>query len=255
MIGLAKPIGLHRKWAVVVCPRDGAGAIPARLARILKRFLATELKPIMPVPVPHFLLYAEASLGGANRPRWKFILQSVGGDDRLTAADIEPATRASRLELLAVVRGLEALDQPSRVTLLTRSRYVSRGLRRELSQWRERSWRWERFGQCVPIRDHDLWQRIDRALEFHQVECCAWHGDTEGAMPSARRGHVTAREHGHSEQWPWHPIPDAAPALVLVERYRSRRRRWSLVGTLSRLRQCVLTPFSAIWRPAFTRAA
>ena len=66
---------------------------------------------------------------------------------------------------------------PSRVTLLTRSRYVRRGIRRELNQWRERRWRWERFGKLVPIRDHDLWQRVDRALQFHQVECCAWSDD------------------------------------------------------------------------------
>ena len=74
----------------------------------------------------------------AARPRWKFVLQSVGGDEQLSAADAEPNIRRSRLELLAVVRGLEALDRPSRVTLLTGSRYVSRGIRRQLNQWRER---------------------------------------------------------------------------------------------------------------------
>ena len=100
------------------------------------------------------------------------MLQPIGGDQFLVAADVEPGTRGNRLELLAVVRGLEALEQPSRVTLLTRSRYVNRGIRRGLSQWRERKWRWERFGQLVPIRDRDLWQRVDRALEFHRVECC-----------------------------------------------------------------------------------
>ena len=89
---------------------------------------------------PHFVLYAEASVDGASQPMWKFVLQAVGDDDHFTAADSEPFTRASRLELLAVVRGLEALEQPSRVTLLTRSRYVRRGIRRELNQWREQRW-------------------------------------------------------------------------------------------------------------------
>jgi ribonuclease HI len=248
---LAPEVGRRR------LPVGRSRAIDRELARILRRSLAAEPKPIMPVQSPHFLLYAEASVGGHSRPRWKFVLQSIGGDDRLTAADIEPETRPSRLELLAVVRGLEALDQPSRVTLLTRSRYVRRGLRRELGHWRERRWSWERFGKLVPIRDHDLWQRVDRALEFHQVECCAWHGDDSlGAMPTAWRGHVASPGHGHSEQRPWHPSSDSAPALLLVERRRPhRRRRWSLSGTLNRLRQGVFTPFSAIWRPAFTRAA
>jgi len=242
MIGLLKPIGLHRKWAVVVCPWDGAGRKRESQALAMRTTLAADPEPIMPLQDPHFLLYAEASAGDHRRARWKFVLQSVGGDDRFTAADAEPQTRASRLELLAVVRGLEALDQPSRVTLLTRSRYVSRGLRRELAHWRERRWHWERFGQLVPIRDHDLWQRIDRALNFHQVECCAWDGDE--AMWTAT---ATAAERASPEQ---------EPALLLVRRRDTHRRlRWSLAGTLGRLGQAVLTPFSAIWRPAFTRAA
>jgi ribonuclease HI len=206
---------------------------------------------------PHFLLYAEATRRGHGRPRWKFVLQSLAGDEQLAAADTEPGARPSRLELLAVVRGLEALDQPSRVTLLTRSRYISRGLRRELNHWRDHGWRWERFGQFVPIRDHDLWQRVDRALQFHQVECCAL-GDTaatQRAMPTAWRGHVIASKHGHSEQWPWHASQDTSPALLVVERRPRHRRRWSLAGMLSKLQQGVLTPFSAICRPAFTRAA
>jgi ribonuclease HI len=195
----------------------------------------------MPAEEPHFLLYAAASARGSHQPRWKFVLQSVGGDDRLTAADTEPQTRPSRLELLAVVRGLEALDQPSRVTLLTRSRYVSRGLRRELNHWREEHWRWERFGKLVPIRDHDLWQRVDRALQFHQLECCAWQGDEAPASAD-----LTATEVASPEQ---------QPALLVVRRRAAPRRRWSLAGPLSKLRQGVLIPFLAIWRPAFTRAA
>ena len=114
----------------------------------------------------HFLLYTEATRSEDSTPRWKFVLQSVGGDEQLSADDSELNSRTSRLELLAVVRGLEAIDRPARVTLLTGSRYVSRGIRRQLSQWREDNWQWERFGELVPIRDHDLWQRVDRALQY-----------------------------------------------------------------------------------------
>ncbi|MEX2310101.1 MAG: RNase H family protein [Pirellulales bacterium] len=193
----------------------------------------------MPAPSPHFVLFSDASVSGDRRPRWKFVLQSVGGDDRFVAADTEPETRATRLELLAVVRGLEALDQPSRVTLVTRSRYVRRGIRRELNHWRDRRWRWERFGQLVPIRDHDLWQRVDRALEFHQVDCCGWESDDVASPLPAEA-----------------PLASDEPALLVVRRPAPHRsRRWSLAGTLNRLRHGVLSPLSAIWRPAFTRAA
>jgi len=98
------------------------------------------------------------------------VLESADGANRLEAADQERAS-SERLELLALVRGLEALDQPSKVTLVTSSRYVSRGIRFGLTQWRDNGWHWERFGQMSPIKDHDLWQRVDQALQFHEVEC------------------------------------------------------------------------------------
>ena len=81
---------------------------------------------------PHFVLFSEASRRceaqrGEKAKGWRFILQTANGEGRFVASDVEPGTGGERLELLAVVRGLEALDQPSRVTLVTRSRYVSRG--------------------------------------------------------------------------------------------------------------------------------
>jgi len=72
---------------------------------------------------------------------------------------------------LAVVRGLEALSQPSRVTLLTGSRYLRHGLDSGISQWRENDWQWERYGRMAPVKNSDLWQRLDRLLNIHALEC------------------------------------------------------------------------------------
>ena len=126
----------------------------------------------MKVPAPHFLLYSQTQPGPqeSSRGQWRFVLESADGTARLEAADEEPAT-GQRLELLAIVRGLEALDQPSRVTLVTGSRYVNRGIRFGLAQWREDGWQWERYGEMSPIKDHDLWRRVDQALQYHVVEC------------------------------------------------------------------------------------
>jgi hypothetical protein len=99
------------------------------------------------------------------------VLRTADGSGRLVVDDVEPNTQGERLELLAVVRGLESLEQPSTVTLLTRSNYVREGIRYGVSEWRENGWRWENFGRMVPVKNADLWQRIDRALEFHKVEC------------------------------------------------------------------------------------
>ena len=127
---------------------------------------------------PHFLLFSEASQDRCPLPTWRFVLQNVESQRRFSAADSEPCDCNERLELLAVVRGLEALDGPSRVTLVTKSRYVSRGIKKGLAEWRANGWKWERFGRIVPVRDCDLWQRVDRALQFHDVNCQAWQFET-----------------------------------------------------------------------------
>jgi ribonuclease HI len=244
LVGLWNPAGLHRTWAVVSFRplwSTGQSWRLFRLAHVPRIGMVTQAYS------PHYLLYSEASGSTGRTGRWRFVLQTVTGEDQFSASDSEPQTRSSRLELLAVVRGLEALDQPSRVTLVTRSRYVARGIRRELNHWRERRWRWERFGQLVPIRDHDLWQRIDRALQFHEVNCARWGFDSAPYAPSIR------------------PIGSGAEAAgvetpLLTVRSRSARpgrriRRWPIIRALNSLRDGVLAPFSAVLRPAFTRAA
>jgi ribonuclease HI len=127
----------------------------------------------MNVPAPHFLLVAQARVASGERVlagRWRFELRTSDGQACLAAEDDEPETSAERLELLAIVRGLEALDEPSRVTLVSAGRSISRGLRHGLAQWRESDWQWERYGQLAPVKNGDLWQRIDRAMTFHTVE-------------------------------------------------------------------------------------
>src|SRR5262245_65821886 len=128
----------------------------------------------MNVPAPHFHLYAEAAQAAdaidSNASRWRFVLRLPGGDTSLEAADEEPEATPQRLELLAVVRGLESLSQPSRVTLLTGSRYLRRGLDFGIPQWRENDWQWGRYGRMAPVKNSDLWQRLDRLLAIHELE-------------------------------------------------------------------------------------
>src|SRR5262249_34080598 len=102
---------------------------------------------------------------------WKFVVQSSDGRRLMEIEDAEPAIQGDRLELLAVVRGLEALDQPSQVTLLTGSSYVSRGLSYGMEDWRGNNWQWESHGKMVPVKNGDLWRRLDRALRVHSVRC------------------------------------------------------------------------------------
>jgi hypothetical protein len=133
----------------------------------------------MQAPAPHYLLLTDSIVRTCQSQEWRFVLQATSGGERVVASDTEGEADGVRLALLAVVRGLEALDGPSRVTLVVANRTVRRGIRRDLAQWRERGWQWERFGQMVPIRDLDLWQRVDRALAIHQVDCFAWDADEQ----------------------------------------------------------------------------
>jgi ribonuclease HI len=152
----------------------------------------------MSTPIPQYILYSDAlsgrDTGGHPGGVWHFALEAVDGTHVVEAHEREPdpSTWGERLELLSVVRGLEALDEPARVTLITSSRYVRRGLRYGLEEWRRNGWYWERFGKLVPVKNQDLWQRVDRALRYHEVRCRYWrldaaHGEG-GAVAGAGPG-------------------------------------------------------------------
>lgn len=147
----------------------------------------------------HFLLFCEASIDSREN-LWRFVLEDVNGRRRLAASDDEPEACRERLELLAVVRGLEAIDGPAEVTLFTKSRYVNRGLKRGLAEWRMNAWRWERFGKLIPVRDHDLWQRVDRALQFHTVKCRLWRFEDAESWESSEWDGAPARPESRSGQ-------------------------------------------------------
>ena len=151
---------------------------------MLPRVTQSEGIAIMRPSRPHFLLFSEARrvdkslCAQEHAGSWRFRLESLDGNSALAAADSEPGLTTERLDLLAVVRGLEALDQPSRVTLVTRSKYVSRGIRFGLEAWRDSSWEWEHFGRMQPVPNADLWRRVEGALQIHQVNCRSWQFET-----------------------------------------------------------------------------
>ena len=142
----------------------------------------------MTAPKPHYLLFCDGNVSangensGSQRGRWRFVLEDLVSGERIEATDQEIACAPDRSALVAVLRGLEALEQPSRVTLVTTSRYVTRGLQYGLSEWRDNDYSWEHFGAVQPIRNADIWKRIDRALAYHQVQC-RWMAQEGTAEP------------------------------------------------------------------------
>ena len=106
----------------------------------------------------------------------------------------EPATTNNRMELMAVIAALEALKRPSKVLLSVDSRYVQDGVQSWMPRWKRNGWR---TAAKAPVKNQDLWQRLDRALASHQVQW-QWikghsgHPDNERADQLANRG-VPAR--------------------------------------------------------------
>lgn len=132
----------------------------------------------MPKLTPHFLLLTETNHEFADSHRggrWRFVLEPMNCDhDRIEVSERETDVWGERLQLLSVVRGVEALEQPSKLTLITGSSYVGKRIRKGFEGWIENDWRWESFGVLKPVKDADLWKRIHAAMQIHSIECRLW---------------------------------------------------------------------------------
>lgn len=81
----------------------------------------------------------------------------------------EANTTNNRMELLAAISSLEALNQCCDVSLFTDSQYVRRGMTEWLANWKAKGWK---TASRKPVKNADLWKRLDAACQRHQV---AWH--------------------------------------------------------------------------------
>ena len=127
--------------------------------------------------LPHFLLLTETHCDPHDRAaggRWRFVLDSMSTDQRTEVSEVEPDVWGERLELLSVVRGVEALEQPSKLTLISSSAYVSKRIRHGFDSWIQNEWRWENFGLLKAVKDVDLWKRVHAATKIHSIECRLW---------------------------------------------------------------------------------
>ena len=81
----------------------------------------------------------------------------------------EPNTTNNRMELMAAIAAFEALNRPCRVDLHTDSQYLRNGIMSWINNWKRNGWR---TSDKKPVKNVDLWQRLDAALKPHQVR---WH--------------------------------------------------------------------------------
>lgn len=78
----------------------------------------------------------------------------------------EAETTNNRMELMAAIQGLESLTRPCRVRLTTDSQYVQKGIQEWLANWKRRGWK---TAARKPVKNVDLWQRLDRATTGHEI--------------------------------------------------------------------------------------
>ena len=113
-------------------------------------------------------IYTDGACRGNPGPGgWAALLVSGAHEREISGA--EALTTNNRMELLAVIRALEALKRPVRGRVYTDSQYVRRGITEWLPAWKARGWR---TAGRAPVKNQDLWQRLEQLSAAHQLE---WH--------------------------------------------------------------------------------
>ncbi len=134
-------------------------------------------------------LYADGACRGNPGPGgWGVLLRASGRERTLHGG--EASTTNNRMELTAVIRGLEALKRPCRVQLYTDSQYVQKGITQWIHDWKRRGWR---TADKKPVKNVELWQQLDavagrHSVSWHWVKGHAGHDGNERADALANRG-------------------------------------------------------------------
>ncbi len=108
-----------------------------------------------------------ACKGNPGPGGWGALLRYRGKERELWGG--EPETTNNRMELMAAIRALEALRRPCRVELTTDSRYLQKGVTEWMANWKRRGWK---TAGKQPVKNIDLWKRLDEAMRRHHIE---WH--------------------------------------------------------------------------------
>ncbi|MDX1710835.1 MAG: ribonuclease HI [Rhodovibrionaceae bacterium] len=117
---------------------------------------------------PEVEIFTDGACSGNPGPGgWGAVLRAGRHEKEISGG--EAATTNNRMELMAAIAALEALKRPSRVHLTTDSNYLRDGIMKWIHAWRRNGWK---TSDKKPVKNRDLWERLDAALGRHQVE---WH--------------------------------------------------------------------------------
>ena len=108
-----------------------------------------------------------ACRGNPGPGGWAALLRY--GDAEKLVSGAAPETTNNRMELQAAISALEQLTRPTRVAITTDSEYLRQGINQWIQKWKRNGWR---TSQRKPVKNRDLWQRLDELVQQHQIE---WH--------------------------------------------------------------------------------
>jgi ribonuclease HI len=112
------------------------------------------------------VVFTDGACSGNPGPGgWGAILTFRGVEKELKGG--EALTTNNRMELMAAISALEAMKRPSRIELHTDSQYVKNGITSWIHNWKRNGWR---TADKKPVKNEDLWRRLEEALAIHQVE-------------------------------------------------------------------------------------
>ena len=132
-------------------------------------------------------IFTDGACSGNPGPGgWGAILRYNGVEKELSGG--EPETTNNRMEMMAAIAALEALKRPARVRLHTDSTYLKDGITKWIHAWKARGWK---TASKKPVKNQDLWKRLEAALEPHKVKWFwvkghAGHPENERADQLAR---------------------------------------------------------------------
>ena len=115
-------------------------------------------------------LFTDGACSGNPGPGgWAFILRCVKTGKELERSDGEAESTNNKMELTAVIRGLEALKEDCEVTLFADSSYVLQGMNSWMAGWKSRGWQRKDGKRMVPVKNVELWKRLDELMRRHKI--------------------------------------------------------------------------------------
>ena len=115
-------------------------------------------------------LFTDGACRGNPGPGgWGYILKHPASGSEREDSGGEPETTNNRMELMGVISGLSALNKPTRVTVVTDSTYVAKGATEWRHGWKRNGWQRREKGRLKPVKNDDLWKRLDELLDRHDV--------------------------------------------------------------------------------------